>query len=155
MFRTPPAQGAERRLQGRFMEFPPMYDARVDREQDLGTKLSSLDRKITAHLRLLFDRTEELAGRSTVLEAAQQALREDTRGVVEGLVARASEKFDRQEASQIALHSDMQQAVVEARETRQAVERVYEGAQSEFAALQRTVQTLQQAMQTRDQIIEN
>ena len=115
MFRTPPAQGAERRLQGRL------------------------------------DRAEELAGRVTGLEAAQQALREDTRGVVEEVVARASEKFDRQEVAQVALHSDTQQAVTEGQrrmeETRSAIARVYEGAQSEFAALQHKVQAQAQALE--------
>ena len=96
------------------MEFPPMYDARVDREQNLGTKLASFDSKVTAQLKHVTDRTEELAGRSAGLEMAQQALRDDTRGVVEGLVARASEKFDRQEAAQVALHADTQPAVAEA-----------------------------------------
>ena len=126
------------------MEFSPMYDPGIDREPTLGTKLASLDRQITASLGALAERIDTLAGHMVGMESAQRTLRSEVSGVMESLVARASEKFDRQEATQIALHSDMQQAVVEARETRQAVERVYEGAQSEFAALQRTVQALQQ-----------
>ena len=59
MFRTPPAQGAERRPQDRYMEFSPMYGTRLDRGSNLGTKLAPFDRKVTAHLRSLSERAEE------------------------------------------------------------------------------------------------
>ena len=52
---------------------------------------------------------------------AQQALRDDTRNVVEGLVTRASEKFDRQEATQVALHAETQQAVAEIRKAQRYI----------------------------------
>ena len=86
-----------------------MYDPRIDREQTLGAKLAAFDRQITASLGTLAERMDAMAGHLVSVEASQRSLRSDVCGVMESLVARASEKFDRQEASLVALRADMQQ----------------------------------------------